>query len=108
MKRRSSNGQDVRAGLLSWWREFAERHPPAAGPYLPRIAALEAGEPVVVAAWEVAPHAPSPLTGAYHYRLEEDGTLTPVAPVKEWRYEGPGGVPTGRPVPHIVDWAPVG
>lgn len=105
MKRRSSDGQDVRSGLLSWWRELVTRHPWAYGPYLPRIAALESGEPVVVAAWEVAPFTPSPLS-AYHYRVESDGALTPVAPVKEWRHEGPGGVPTGRPVPHIVDWAP--
>lgn len=60
-------------GRAGWpfWRRFVER--------------LESGAPVVMPGWAVhSVHA--------HVRVEADGSLTPVAPVRD-------GV-------HIVDWSP--
>ena len=42
---------------------------------------LEAGEPVVVAGWQISEWLPVRPDANAHFRLEADGSLTPVRPV---------------------------
>lgn len=85
--RRATTVTTVRAELAAGWRafaaDFAERLeiPPArVGAYLARADALDRGEPVDVASWEVSRHLPGRLSGLpYRWTVEPDGELRPAA-----------------------------
>ena len=82
---------DVRALLLEELRELEEtfggRFPASepetffTSPWPAEIAALEAGEPLVVAGWQVNEWLAVRPDANAHFRLEPDGSLTPVRPV---------------------------
>ena len=79
MRRRVSRAAGLRAHLIEQWQRVAdpfERYFTE-----PRLAALQAGEPVVVSDWELPvehrPHVPLEERGRRHYQLEADDSLRP-------------------------------
>lgn len=82
-RKQHAGSADLRAYLAESWRSFAEDFAerigmPAesVGGYLQRAEALEAGEPVEVAAWEL-PAGTVPRGDGRRYVIQSDGELLP-------------------------------
>jgi hypothetical protein len=92
MRRRQPRRKELRLQLIERWRAAAARQEKlmlgAFGKVVDteitrRLALLEAGEPVLLSDWELpadllAGHPPATRGGKAFYRLDPDGSLTPM------------------------------
>lgn len=79
--RRRAGQRELREATADFWAGFVERYPRTAARFRPLVDALDAGEPVDVVGWQVAPAwRPAWLDSWERVRIEPDGSLSRLSP----------------------------